>query len=66
VLLDPRETQALRALLAGVRGNRVDLSSLLRPGAPAPTALPPVDDLVIAPIAIEPIAPQAGAQGERQ
>ena len=66
VLLDPRETQALRALLAGVRGNRVDLSSLLRPGPPAPTALPPVDDLVIAPIAIEPIAPQAGAQGERQ
>jgi hypothetical protein len=26
--------------------------------------LPPVDDLVIAPIAIEPLAPQ-GAQGER-
>jgi hypothetical protein len=65
-LLDPRETQALRALLAGVRTNRVDLSPLLRPGAPAPMELPPVDDLVIAPLAIEPLASVAGAQGERQ
>jgi hypothetical protein len=66
VLFDPRETQALRALIAGVRTNRVDLSSLLRPGAPGPMELPPVDDLVIAPLAIEPLAPIAGAQGERQ
>ena len=65
-LLDPRETQALRALIAGVRTNRVDLSPLLQSGAPAPMELPPVDDLVIAPLAIEPIAPTAGAQGERQ
>ena len=66
VLLDPRETQALRALIAGVRTNRVDLSSLLRPGAPGPMELPPVDDLVIALLAIEPLAPVDGAQGERQ
>jgi len=66
VLLDPRETQALRALIAGVRTNRVDLEPLLRPGAPAPMELPPVVDLVIAPLAIEPLAPVDGAQGERQ
>jgi hypothetical protein len=65
-LFDPRETQALRALIAGVRTNRVDLSPLLRPGAPAPMELPPVDDLVIAPLAIEPLAPIDGVQGERQ
>ena len=65
-LFYPRETQALRALIAGVRTNRVDLSPLLRPGAPAPMELPPIHDLVIAPLAIEPLAPVAGAQGERQ
>jgi len=65
-LFDPRETQALRALIAGVRTNRVDLSPLLRPGGPAPMELPPVDDLVIAPLAIEPLPLIDGAQGERQ
>jgi hypothetical protein len=65
-LLDPRETQALRALLAGVRTNRVDLSPLLTPTAQSPTATPAASDLVITPIAIEPLAPQGGAQGERQ
>jgi hypothetical protein len=66
LLLDPRETAALRSLIAGVRDNRVDLTPLLQPGAPAPMELPPVNDLVIAPIAIEPLTPQGGAQGERQ
>jgi hypothetical protein len=66
VLLDPRETAALRALLAGVRDNRVDLTPLLQPGTPTAMDLPPVDDLVIAPIAIELLAPDTGAQGERQ
>jgi len=65
-LLDPREMRALRSLIAGVRSNRVDLTPLLQPAGPAPMELPPVDDLVIAPIAIEPLAPQHGAQGERQ
>jgi hypothetical protein len=65
-LLDPRETRALRSLIAGVRDSRVDLSPLLRPGAPAPMELPPVDDLVIAALAIEPLAPVDGAQGVRQ
>jgi hypothetical protein len=64
-LLDPRETQALRALLAGVRTNRVDLSPLLTPTAQSPTGTPVASELVIAPIAIEPLAPQ-GAQGERE
>jgi hypothetical protein len=64
-LLDPRETRALRALIAGVRDSGVDLSPLLRAAAPAPMELPPVEDLVIAPLAIEPLAPIDGAQGER-
>lgn len=63
VLLDPRETQALRSLLARVRASRVDLSPLLRPDSPAPIDPPSVDTLVIAPIAIEPLAPIDGAQG---
>ncbi len=62
VLLDPRETRALRSLIAGVRDSRLDLSPLLRPSASAPMELPPVDDLVIAPLAIEPLAPIDGAQ----
>jgi len=65
-LLDPRETAALRSLIAGVRSNRVDLTPLLQPAGPAPMELAPADDLVIAPISIEPLAPQGGAQGERQ
>ncbi len=66
ILLDPRETAALRSLLAGVRNNRVDLTPLLQPGIPAAMDLPPVENLVIAPIAIDPLAPDTGAQGERQ
>jgi hypothetical protein len=62
-LIDPRETQALRALLAGIRNNRVDLSPLLAPTAPAPTEMPAASDLVITPIAIEPLAPVDGAPG---
>ena len=65
-LFDPRETRALRLLIAGVRDSRVDLTPLLQPGAPSPMELTPVDDLVIAPLAIEPIAPVDGAQGARQ
>ena len=65
-LFDARETAALRSLIAGSRDSRVDLTALLRPGAPAPMELPPVEDLSIAAIAIEPIAPLDGAQGVRQ
>jgi hypothetical protein len=65
-LLDPRETRALRAFIAGVRDNRVDLTPLLKPGIPAPMELAPIVDLVISPLAIEPLAPADGVQGARQ
>src|SRR5262249_27980619 len=39
-LFDPRESRALRALIAGVRDQRIDLTPLLKPSAPAPMELP--------------------------
>ena len=59
-LFDPRETMALQRLIAGVRYARIDLTPLLQE-APMP---PPVDELVIPPLTIEPLAP-SGVEGER-
>lgn len=63
-LIDARETAALQRLIAGVRDARVDLSLLLKGAPPAPMALQPIDDLVIPPIAIEPLV-SGGVEGER-
>jgi hypothetical protein len=52
---------ALQRLIADVRDARVDLTPLLKE---APMALQPLDDLVIAPITIEPLVP-GGVEGER-
>jgi hypothetical protein len=60
-LFDPRETTALQRLIAGVRDARVDLAPLAND---APMPLPSLDDLVIPPIAIQPLAP-GGVEGER-
>ena len=60
-LFDRNETMALQRLIADVRDARVDLSPLMK-DAPMPRL--PVDDLVIPPIAIEPLAP-GGVEGER-
>lgn len=65
ILLDPAETRALRALIVGVRDGRVDLTAVLTSEPPAPMALEPVTDIVIAPITIDPIAPPPGAEGAR-
>jgi hypothetical protein len=65
VLLDPRETTALQALIAGVRSGRVNLDPVVRASVPTAMDLPPVDAIVIPPITIEPLAP-AGAEGVRQ
>ncbi len=65
-LINAREATALRRLVAGVRDGRVDLTPLLQPAQPPAMDLPPVSDIVISPIIIEPIAPIDGAQGERQ
>ena len=66
ILLDPTETRALRGLIAGVRDGRVDLSAVQQNAIPAPMDLAPVTDIVTAPITIDPIAPQPGAEGVRQ
>ena len=63
-LFDVRETMALQRLIASVRDARVDLSPLLNDPMPAPMTLQPIDDLVIAPLVIEPLT-QSGTEGER-
>jgi hypothetical protein len=65
ILLDPAETRALRALIAGVRDGRVDLSGAQRSTTPVAMDLAPVADIVIVPITIDPIAPFSGAEGAR-
>jgi hypothetical protein len=47
-----------------VRDDRVDLEAVRQAASRAPMDLEPVADIVIAPIKIEPLAPQ-GAQGEQ-
>jgi len=64
-LLDARETRALQRLIAGVRDGRVDLSPVLDAKAVDAMDLPPVKDLVIVPLTIEPLVPQSGTEGAR-
>ena len=61
VLIDAREAAALRALIAGVRAGRVDLAPILNTAAPTVMDLPPVSEIAIQPIAIDPLE-----QGVRQ
>jgi len=65
IIIDPREAAALHALIARARRG-LDLSPIPSTPAPAAMDLPPVADIVIPPLAIEPLAPDTGAQGERQ
>ncbi len=65
-LIDPREAIALRQLIDGVWSGRVDLRPVLRASTPTAMDLPPVDDIVIPLITIEPLAPATGAEGVRQ
>lgn len=65
ILLDPAETRALRTLIAGVRDGRVSLTAAQASVPLASMELPPVTDIDIAPIIIEPIAPPSGAEGVR-
>jgi hypothetical protein len=64
ILLDASETRALQQLIAGVRDGHVDLTAAQESSSPAPMDLEPIAEIVIAPIRIEPLAPQ-GAQGEQ-
>ena len=66
ILIDPREAAALRALIYGARDGRIDLVPVLNASQPAVMELPPVVDIHIPEITIDPIAPGAGEQGVRQ
>jgi hypothetical protein len=66
ILIDVREAAALQRLITGVRDGRVDLSPVLHASTPEAMNLPPIDNIVIPPITIEPLAPQPGAEGVRQ
>ncbi len=66
ILIDPRESVALRRLISGTRDGTLDLSASLQATTPAAMDLPPVTDLVIAPLTIEALAPIEGAEGVRQ
>ena len=60
ILLAPDETRALRALIAGVREGRIDLTPVTRAATPDVMDLEPIHNLAIAPIVIAPV------EGERQ
>ena len=65
ILLDPRETLALRRLIEGVRTGRFDLTPVLHASTPTAMDWPPVEAIQIPEITIEPLAP-SGAEGVRQ
>jgi hypothetical protein len=66
ILIDSREAAALQRLISGVRDGRVDLSPVLHATTPTAMELPPITDLIIAPLSIEPLAPVEGVEGVRQ
>jgi len=62
VLIDARESSALRALIASVRAGRVDLEPALHASAPAPVELPALTAIAIAPLTIEPLVSEEGVR----
>jgi hypothetical protein len=66
ILLDPREAAALRALIFGTRDGRIDLAPLVNASTPSVMELPPVVDIEIPLITIDPITPGTGEEGVRQ
>jgi len=65
LLFDHSEMRALQALIAAAKTGGVALTQPAEAASPAPMELEPVADIVIAPIAIDPIAPMSGAEGVR-
>jgi hypothetical protein len=66
VLLDPRESAALRALIRGAHEGRVDLAPALRASMPSAMDLPPIGAIDIPFLTIDPITPGSGDEGVRQ
>jgi len=65
ILIDSRESMALRRLIDGTRDGSLDLSAALQATTPAALEPTEISDVVIAPITIEPLAPADGAEGVR-
>ena len=66
ILIDPRESMALRRLIAGTREGTLDLSAALQATTPTAMDLPPLSEIAIPVITIDPITPEAGDEGARQ
>ena len=66
ILVDPRESMALRRLIAGTREGTLDLSAALQATTPTTMDLPPLSEIAIPVITIDPITPEAGDEGARQ
>jgi hypothetical protein len=65
IIIDVREANALRALIAGASHERVDVAPLVTLAAKA-AALLQSPEIVVSPITIEPLAPRPGGEGARQ
>jgi hypothetical protein len=59
-LIDPREATALRALYAGASLGMVDVTPLVSLIAKAGSELTPPLEIVVAPVSIQPLAPEPG------
>jgi hypothetical protein len=66
ILIDPREAAALRWLITGTRDGSLDLSAALQTTMPAAPDPPPLSEIAIPLITIDPITPEAGDEGARQ
>lgn len=66
VLIDPREGEAVRALMSGIRTGRIDLTPLARAHANAQQTPAEISDLVIEPLAVADIPFVPSAEGVRQ
>jgi hypothetical protein len=65
VIVDVREANALRALIAGASHERVDAAPLVALLAEMAAPLQP-SEIVVSPITIEPLVPDPGGEGVRQ
>jgi hypothetical protein len=55
ILIDARESAALRALILGIHSGAVDLQPVFRLSAPSAMELPPIGEIAIQPITIDPL-----------
>jgi len=64
ILVDARESSALRRLMAAVGARRIDLRAVLKPGPFAIADAEPISEIEIKPISIDPL--EATSEGARE